>query len=67
MTTAKSDVDGGHSPTKLFNTIGDLTNEMQTNAELPAAAGGKNGKMGAGLQDINRNFQLHKTHGELSV
>ena len=35
---------------------------------LTAAAGGKDGKLGAGLQAINRNFQVHKSiHGELAV
>ena len=35
---------------------------------LPAASGGKVGKLGAGLQAINSNFQLHKSiHGELAV
>ena len=68
MKAAKSDVDGGHAQAKLFNTICELKNEMEANAALPAVAGGKEGKMGTGLQAINSNFQLHKSiHGELTV
>ena len=46
MKTAKSDVDGGYSQAKLFNTICDSNNEMQANAALPAVAGEKDEENG---------------------
>ena len=49
-------IHGGQSQTNLLDSIGDQKNEMQANAALPAAVGGKDEKMGAGLQAINNHF-----------
>ena len=61
MNIAKSDVDGGLFQVKLLDTIRDLKNEMQANAALPAAARGKDGKMGTGLQATYNHFHLYKS------